>query len=309
MKQDEILRYLNQIAEFEDQYDVKTEFKIGWCHREVRIPGVILASLHMAGYLENVFRSNSRTGYWLNEKGQQAVAASRISDTPAPAELSPDSELSRPEDMFQDIIGHDELKELLRACLLAERPVHVLLTGPPALAKSIFLWDIERAYGEKALWILGSGTSKGGLWDVIAKEQPQVLLIDEIDKVEAIDQAALLSVMEGGRVVRTKVGRELDLVDPLRVVAASNRVEKLSPELRSRFAIRRLNPYSREEFLTVVQGVLVSRENTSPEVAEEIARGLDGYTQSMRDAIKVARLVPQLGVVKAIKYILDQPGG
>ena len=78
----------------------------------------------------------------------------------------------------------------------------------------------------------------------------------------------------------------------------------LSPELRSRFAIRRLNPYDRAEFLAVVRGVLVRRESLNPELADEIAQNLDGRSQDVRDAIRVARLVPQLGVVKAVRLLL-----
>ena len=174
-------------------------------------------------------------------------------------------------------IGHDEVKDLLRASLMTEKPVHALLAGgaSPTLAKTLFRWDIERACGEKAIWLVGSATSKAGLWDLVAERQPQVLLIDELDKMNAADTAALLSMMEGGRLVRAKVGRELDLQNTLWVVAVTNRLDMLSPELRSRFAIRWLNPYSRDEYLTVVRGVLVRRENTSWELAEEIAKRLD----------------------------------
>jgi Holliday junction DNA helicase RuvB len=210
------------------------------------------------------------------------------------------------ESIFSDIIGHDDVKDLLIACLLSEKPVHVLLAGPPALAKSLFLWDIERAAGEKAVWLVGSATSKAGLWDVVSEREPQVLLVDELDKMNAADTAALLSMMEGGRLVRAKRGRELDLHNQLRVVAASNRLNKLSPELKSRFAIRMLSAYSREDFLTVVRGVLASRENLSPEMAEEIAGQLDGRTQDVRDAIRVARLAPRLGVNRAINLLLEK---
>ena len=58
-------------------------------------------------------------------------------------EKSQDKTLLLPDDIFEDIIGHDGIKELLTAALLAQGPVHVLLAGPPALAKSLFLWDIE----------------------------------------------------------------------------------------------------------------------------------------------------------------------
>ena len=81
-------------------------------------------------------------------------------------------------------------------------------------------------------------------------------------------------------------------------------MEKLSPELRSRFAIRKLNPYSRSEFLTVVKGVLVRKESLSIELAEEIAKKLDGRSQDVRDAIRIARLAPHVGVEKAIKLLL-----
>jgi Holliday junction DNA helicase RuvB len=174
------------------------------------------------------------------------------------------------------------------------------------LAKTLFLWDIERAGGEKAIWLVGSATSKAGLWDLVAERQPQILLIDEMDKMNAADTAALLTMMEGGRLVRAKKGRELNLSNPLWVVAASNRFEMLSPELRSRFAIRQMNPYSRTEYLTVVKGVLVRRENLSSELADEIARKLDGRSQDVRDAIRVARLAPQLGVERAVSLLLGE---
>ena len=295
------LELLVEIAKFENSVDMEKEFKIGWSWRHVRVWPATLSRLFKDGYLEMVFRSNSYTGYRLSELGQKLVAGAgseeeatqTTSDEPIPAD-----------GLFGDIIGHDDVKELLRACLLAEKPVHVLLAGPPALAKSLFLWDIERAAGERAIWLVGSATSKAGLWDVVAERQPQLILIDELDKMSAADTAALLSMMEGGRLVRAKRGRELNLSNQLRVVAASNRLNLLSPELRSRFAIRKLTAYSRSDYLTVVRGVLARREGLDQELADEVARRLDGVSQDVRDAIRVARLAPQLGIDKAIKLLL-----
>ena len=81
--------------------------------------------------------------------------------------------------------------------------------------------------------------------------------------------------------------------------AATNRLDMLTPELRSRFAIRWLNPYSRDEYLTVVSGVLVRRENTSQDLAEEITKRLDGRSHRMsRDSKRAARLaLPLLPVM------------
>ena len=295
------IELLGEIAKFEASVDMEKEYRIGWSWRHVRIWPATLSRLFKDGYLENVFRSNSFTGYRLTELGKKLAEGAKEEVLNA---TTPDEILGLSENLFEDIIGHDEVKELLRASLMAEKPVHVLLTGPPALAKTLFLWDIEQAGGEKAIWLVGSATSKAGLWDLIAERHPQILLIDELDKMNAADTAALLTMMEGGRLVRAKKGRELDLHNPLWVIAASNRMDILSPELRSRFAIRRLNPYDRAEFLTVVKGVLVRRENLSPELADEIAQNLDGRSQDVRDAIRVARLAPQLGVAKAIRLLL-----
>jgi len=297
------LELLAEIAKFESSHDIEKEFKIGWSWRHVRVWPATLSRLFKDGYLENVFRSNSYTGYRLTELGRAIVSSSQQEDA---AEPDTTQQLDIAENIFDDIIGHDAEKELLRACLLAEKPVHVLLAGPPALAKSLFLWDIERAAGERAIWLVGSATSKAGLWDIVADRQPQILLIDELDKMNAADTAALLSMMEGGRLVRAKRGRELNLSNQLTVVAASNRLSMLSPELKSRFAIRTLSAYSREDFLAVVRGVLASRENLDPDTAADIAVRLDGRTQDVRDAIRVARLTPRLGVTRAINLLLEK---
>jgi holliday junction DNA helicase RuvB len=293
------LELLNEIAQFEDSHDM-SEYRMGWSWRHVRIWPATLNRLFKDGYLENIFRSNSYTGYRLSEMGRAMANSQQQEDA---AETQAPQKLDISGDIFSDIIGHDDLKELLAACLLAERPVHVLLTGPPALAKTLFLWDIERVAGERAIWLIGSSTSKTGLWDKIAEGHFQIILVDELDKMNAVDTAGLLSMMEGGRLVRAKRGRELDIFNPVRVVAASNRLNMLSPELKSRFAIKRLTTYSRSDYLTVVKGVLVTRENLNEELASEVARRLDGVSQDVRDAIRVARLAPQKGVDRAIKLL------
>lgn len=291
------LELLFEIAKFEDSQNME-ELRMGWSWRHVRIWPATLSRLFKDGYLENVFRSNSYTGYRLSDLGKELASGAAVeSDDEVSSEPIPANGL------FGDIIGHEDIKELLIACLLAEKPVHVLLAGPPALAKTLFLWDIELAAGERAIWLVGSATSKAGLWDLVAERHPRIILIDELDKMNAADTAALLSMMEGSRLVRAKKGRELDLLNPLWVIAASNRLHMLSPELRSRFAIQHMNPYQRPEYLTVVKGVLVRRENLTPEFAEEIANRLDGLSQDVRDAVRVGRLAPQLGVEKAIKLL------
>ncbi len=268
----------------------------------------ILADLELAGFLSRskgdiyfpVRRDYGAAG-WGPDNTILSVVREFLEQAP---QQPPNTPLEVPPDLFSDISGHDEVKELLQAALSAEKPVHILLVGPPALAKSLFLWDIETAAGEQALWLPGSATSRAGLWDMVAERRPRVLLIDELDKMGAADTAALLSLMEGGRLVRAKVGRRLDEEVKVWVMAAANSADRLSAELRSRFALRHIQAYGREEFRRVVSGVLVRREKVGPELAEEIAAHLDGRTQDMRDAIRVARLASQVGVERAIELLL-----
>ena len=116
--------------------------------------------------------------------------------------------------------------------------------------------------------------------------------------------ATLLSLMEGGRVTRTKVGRMADETLDCRVVATTNTL-RMPPELLSRFAVRRLRPYTTEEFREVVVGLLQRREGLDQDMAAEIARTLDGRTQDVRDAVRVARLSAKLGVQRAAELLLS----
>ena len=182
------LEMLNEIARWEQSHDMEKEYRIGWGWRHVRIWPATLNRLFQQGYLENVFRSNSYTGYKLSEKGQSPDYLASQTETSVESPVSPVTVTA--EDLFVDIIGHEEVKDLLKAVLLAEKPVHIMLTGPPALAKTLFLWDIEQTFGEQAIWLVGSATSKAGLWDLVAEREPKILLIDEMDKMNAADMAA-----------------------------------------------------------------------------------------------------------------------
>lgn len=292
------LEILKTIAEFEE--GPGKGYSLGWSWQQVRVWPAVLNRLVIEGCLEVVFRSNTFTGYKLTDKGRalakEEESRDEIEAAPGPPQLT--------DDLFQDILGHQEVKELLQAALLAPRPVHVLLLGPPALAKSLFLWDLERVLGSKSLWVLGSASSRAGLLEAILERKPWLALIDEMDKLDGGDQAVLLSVMEGGRITRTKVGKMADETLEVRVVATANRTTTLSPELISRFAVRNLYAYSQKEFMEVVIGVLQRREEVSQKMAEEIALKLQGRTQDMRDAIRVARLAPQVGVEKAVRLLL-----
>ena len=49
-----------------------------------------------------------------------------------------------PDDLFNIIVGHNNTKTLVKYAIEAEKPVHLLLTGPPASAKTLFLMELAR---------------------------------------------------------------------------------------------------------------------------------------------------------------------
>ena len=71
---DNDLEMLNEIARWEASHDMEKEYRIGWGWRHVRIWPATLNRLFQQGYLENVFRSNSFTGYKLSEKAKALIA-------------------------------------------------------------------------------------------------------------------------------------------------------------------------------------------------------------------------------------------
>ncbi len=291
---------LKKIIDYESKM-TEEQMKIGWRWDEVGMYAASINKLIVQGLVRISFKSRSSTNYLLTDEGR-GVAETGVSEAPEPARLeAPTIDSAQ---IFSDIVGYDDIKELLRESLQLDKPIHVLLYGPPSLAKSMFLWDIERAFGDLSLPLLGSATSHAGLWDLIAEKKPRVILVDEIEKMGLVDMAGLLSIMQTGRIIRAKVGRKLDERVNAWVIGAANRIHKLPPELISRFSVHQLAEYAAKEFRDVVTSVLVAHEDTSQDEAHEIAMRLVGRTHDVRDAVRVARLAKRVGVKRSIELLL-----
>jgi Holliday junction DNA helicase RuvB len=128
---------LLSILEYERVHD-PVEFILGWSWSDVRALPATINKLILDGLVQEKFRSNSYRGMLLTELGREQ--AKKLAQAIEGQERHRDETVQMPMDIFEDIIGHDDIKELLKAVLLAQEPVHVLLTRPPALAKSLFLW-------------------------------------------------------------------------------------------------------------------------------------------------------------------------
>lgn len=288
---------LVKIAEFEKTAP-KENWQLGWEWSQVGVfPGVI-NNLIAKSIVEKTYSSNKYKNYGLTNAGRELVEVG--------FELATNDEQKEVSlvGLFDNIVGYNDLKELLQEALQLDKPIHVLMYGPPAIAKSLFLWEIERAGGAQTMWLMGSGTSKSGMWDAMADKRPRWILVDELEKFNVVDMAGMLSLMEKGRIVRTKVHRNIDITLNSWVIATANRIDRIPVELKSRFAIMRLEEYNASEFVQVVSRILVVYEDVNEENAHTIALKMVGKTHDVRDAIRVARLASRVGVEKSIKLLM-----
>ncbi len=217
-----------------------------------------------------------------------------------------------PATLFAPVVGFDDVKDLIRRALLATRPVHVLLEGPPASAKTLFLMELGRLPG--AHFVVGGTASRAGLADVLVMWRPRFLLVDEIETVQRMkDYAVLLHVMESQQVVLTKHGKRLCIPMTTSVFAAGNDTRKLPRALLSRFggpeSVIRLRPYRREEFVEVATRVLVEREGAPESFARACAAAAArAGSRDVRYAVRLARLAHDAADLGAILRALGRSG-
>jgi Holliday junction DNA helicase RuvB len=200
--------------------------------------------------------------------------------------------VSPEEKFFQEVVGYPELKRLFMKSIISKEPVHILLTGPPASSKSLFLLKLGEGL-DNAYFIDAVGASGPGMVEYMFKNEIKYLLVDEIDKMKKNDQATLLNVMETGILSETKLrGKTRQKKMSLWIFATSNDVEKLTKPLRSRFMELHLNEYSYEEYVEICQRLLNKKYHLPSELSDRIAYLVWNRMKSrdVRDVLKIAKL-------------------
>ena len=191
---------------------------------------------------------------------------------------------------FEEIVGHDNIKQIFAKAILSKRPVHILLVGSPGSAKTMFLTEIMRHYKE-SYFVVGSNTTKAGLVNQLFDRRPKFLLMDELEKMSVTDQTSLLHLMETGIISETKINKTRQIQLTSTVFATANSCEKIIEPLLSRFAILDMPEYTFEEFSKIAV-TRVKKENIHESIARVIAEKVwnELGSKDIRDVIKVARL-------------------
>jgi len=262
------------------RYDV-----VGISQDEVKsVPPYVFVILHhIYGILERLDNGNYKFVDW--EASYKALMDYSVGTEV----IYTDGEDDIPDDLFDDILGYDSYKEVVLDALRSPDPVHILFVGPPGTAKTLFLLDIAKLSGAK--YVIGSRATKAGIAAFLYEYRPKYLIIDEIDKMPLRDQAVLLSLTETGIISIMMFRKTISFRVDTKVFAACNDERRLARELRDRFIKLYFKEYSTEEFRKLVPTMLVKREGIDLDMAAYIADKLSKYTKSVREAIRVARLV------------------
>jgi Holliday junction DNA helicase RuvB len=212
----------------------------------------------------------------------------REEDFPAANEPIPEK-IAQQAEFFESIVGYDDVKRLFNMSLSSEKPVHILLVGPPASAKTLFMLECMKL--ERSYFTLGSHSTKSGMIDYLFEKRPRYLIVDEIEHMPMKDQTALLSLMETGIVSETKYQRTRNTQLKTWVFATSNGTDRMLTPLLSRFVVLHFKQYSFGSFQEVCTHIL-SRDGVPSDVGGAIAEAVWTKLKSkdIRDCIKLGRL-------------------
>ena len=192
--------------------------------------------------------------------------------------------------LFDDICGFNDVKNLFKMAIKAEKPVHLLLCGPPASAKSLFMRSLTRL--ERSYYAIGSSSTKSGIFDYLFEHRPRLFILDELDKMNKKDQTSLLNLVDSGILSELKYKQRRSTQLKTWVFASCNNTDKLLPPLITRFTVIQFKPYTEEEFSEIVVNVLDKEEGVERDVALIIADGVFNRLKSsnIRECVRIARL-------------------
>jgi len=270
---------------------------LGWEWHDVHTPPQTLNRMVTQRVLDVSYSSRSGTHYLVRNSEIVAEAMEKLSEA---GEKPPEQEM--PEDLLDIVIGHSNIKSIVRYAINSEKPAHLLFRGAPASAKTLFLTELSRL--PNSYYCLAQTITGAGLADILFLYHPSYLLVDEIDRLTPDNIGVLNSMKATGIISESKVGKTRMAELNTKVFAAGIKIQKLPRDLLSRFIVIKFNSYTESQFVDVCAGLL-PREGCSPDVARFIATNiwqLHGLDSDIRKAVQIARLSD--GDITKVKEII-----
>jgi replication-associated recombination protein RarA len=219
------------------------------------------------------------------------------------------------ERFFSSIHGYSDIKRLLMRAIVSKESISILLCGPPASSKTIFLMEMMKGL-DNVCYVDCTNTTGAGLVDKLFNGTINYLLLDEIEKMSKRDQNVLLNVLETGMLMETKVSKTRSKqMKNLKVFATTNNIDALSRPLRSRFMEFHLPEYTFDQFCEIARKLICKRLGHSSRVADEIAAAVWNKMNSkdIRNVLAIAKLVHSIEdvswLIQTFKRYGTIPGG
>jgi MoxR-like ATPase len=211
------------------------------------------------------------------------------------------------EAIFQSVEGYNDIKKLIMRCIVSPEPTHVILDGPPASGKTIFLLSMEKEL-DNAYFVDCTNATGPGMVDYLLSHDVRYMLLDEVEKMSKKDQNVLLNLMETGVLTSTKVKKTYGKKMNVSIFATTNDIDSLSKPLRSRFLEFSLPEYTFEEFDRLSVRLLAQRYGHSPEISHKVASAVWNTIKSKdcRDILQVGKLSRNISDVDFIVTTLKK---
>jgi holliday junction DNA helicase RuvB len=124
------------------------------------------------------------------------------------------------------------------------------------------------------------------------EHRPRYFIIDEIEKMNKLDQTILLNLMESGILSELKHRQQRTTQLKTWVFASANSVDNLLPPLLTRFTVIHLKDFTEKEFVEITVKLLDKEAGIEKDVATLIAEAVFNKLKStnVRECVRIARL-------------------
>lgn len=184
--------------------------------------------------------------------------------------------------MFDDILFHDELKEILIKIVNKEVYLNILLYGDIATAKTLFLLELKDNTNSI---LIDKNTTEVGLINALFFNDYDILLIDQLDNLDKKLHDSLLNILEHGIITKTYNKTTAQKRLKISCIATANNINKIGRQLLSRFMLFRFNKYTVDQYKQVCE-VKLKKMGASEEMIKEIFE----FTKESRDIRKALQI-------------------
>ena len=192
-------------------------------------------------------------------------------------------------EIFSTIVGYNDVKKIFELSINSQKPVHILLVGPPASAKTLFMLECMKL--ERSYFTIGSHSTRSGMLDYLFESRPRYLIVDEIEHMGIKDQTGAEVRRPSYAISETKLQKTRNTQLKTWVFATSNGTQRMLTPLLSRFVTLHFKQYKFDNFHEVASHILV-QEGVGSQLASRIANAVWSKMKSkdIRDCLKIGRL-------------------